>query len=207
MALSDIRSTCFAFLCTVALAAPAVSAATITAGNQGSLADENIQFREPGLASTGLIVEGLTNQTDTVFEFESNETLVNPASGQARVEAQDGIFNTLVFRPADPTVTFTSLVFNINLAGNGTPGATGDATIVAVEVGGEETTATFTGNAAEGFFTVKIDSTVPLTSVRFTSTFGFQDIAQFRVGGVAVPEPMALAAATLGLPLLARRRR
>src|SRR3546814_10099774 len=56
--------------------------------------DENVLLDQ---GSTGLTVFGETNQTQTSVSFRGLEGLTIPASGQSRIEAVDGGFQSLRF--------------------------------------------------------------------------------------------------------------
>ena len=77
---------------------------------------ENILFNEFGLTSTGNPVQGQGHQSGIVLDFFSNEILTTPASGQARIEAQDGSFNNLLVDAHLSNVFFRGVFFAINPA-------------------------------------------------------------------------------------------
>jgi len=176
-----------------------------------SAADENIQFNDPGLITTGNPVTGATNQTSTVFSFSSNVNLTTPSQGQARIErAGGGTFNTLTITPVNPLVTFNELDFNINAVANGF------VTFTAVENNGQvNTSQAFTLDASgQNFFSVTAINNQRIRSVMFTTTVGIQDVRQVRVGGIAtgtptapIPEPMTLLLFGTGLAGVAARLR
>jgi hypothetical protein len=74
------------------LARPADASAILIVGNDPQLGDENV------LLNTGAIgnpIFGELNQTGLTVQFGSNELLLAPSNGQARVEAQDGSLTDL----------------------------------------------------------------------------------------------------------------
>ena len=80
----------FAFLACSGIVAKADSV-TFTIGNNPQQDEENILLNN---GTTGTTVFGLTNQTQLQVAFSSTtDILVEPSSGQARVEAQDGLLN------------------------------------------------------------------------------------------------------------------
>ena|SRR5947207_13765393 len=102
-----------------------------TLGNNPQPGEENVLFNAPGLISgPALTVTGTTQTSNFLVNFTSNENLVTPSQGQARVEAQDGAFRTLGINLG--TGSFTDIIFNLNTA-NATPGT---ATITVTEAVG-----------------------------------------------------------------------
>ena len=91
---------------------PSISGANliISTGLVGGSGDvENVLFNEASLIATGTTVQGITNQTGSIVNFISNENLLTPPSGQARIEAQDGAFDNLVIAMNDPSKGFSKL--------------------------------------------------------------------------------------------------
>ena len=77
---------------------------TFTLGNNPQQDEENILLNN---GTTGTTVFGLTNQTQLQVSFSSaTDILVEPSSGQARVEALDALLNNVSSR--FPTVRFTT---------------------------------------------------------------------------------------------------
>ncbi len=208
-----LKRTMLALAAFVALgfaATPARADIVITQGPT-SAADENIQFNDPGQISSGLFVTGRTNQTDTRFRFSSNENIITPAGGQARIEASDGAFSTLRIEPFNTGIFFTELDFNVNANTNGM------VTITATENNGMMTAMTFSvASGGENFFQVLAINNQLIRSVTISSTSQiFQDIRQIRVGGVTtsnnpIPEPttmLLLGTGLAGIAGVVRRRR
>ena len=82
-------------------------------------ADENILFNQPNLPSTGNLVQGVTNQTAFIVDFNSTTSLL-ANGGQARVEGQTVDYQDLSISLADSLASFTTLILNINASGAGT---------------------------------------------------------------------------------------
>ena len=172
-------------------ASEAQATAILTIGNDPQL-DENV------LLNTGLSgnpIFGTTNQTGLDVRFTGNEDLTAPANGQARIEAVDGFFTSLIIDL--PNGSFTSLIFN--------PDATMDGTI-------DFTATTNTGvqvfndialsGSGNNFFTFTTIDGQRYLSIAFEAdgALAFADAAQFRIGG-AQPDVADVpdAASTLSL--------
>ena len=170
-------------------ASEAQATAILTIGNDPQL-DENV------LLNTGLSgnpIFGTTNQTGLDVRFTGNEDLTAPANGQARIEAVDGFFTSLIIDL--PNGSFTSLIFN--------PDATMDGTI-------DFTATTNTGvqvfndialsGSGNNFFTFTTIDGQRYLSIAFEADVPLADAAQFRMGG-AQPDVADVpdAASTLSL--------
>jgi len=95
-------------------ASNAHATAILTVGNNPQ-PDENVLLNT-GL--TGNPIFGTTNQTGLAVRFTGNENLTAPANGQARIDAADGFFTSLIIDV--PNGSFTSLIFNPDATINGT---------------------------------------------------------------------------------------
>src|SRR5687768_9486104 len=95
-------------------ATPARADVILLNGNVPQI-DENVLLATAG---TGDPIFGLTNQTGLAVEFNSNETVTSPSSGQARVEAVDQTLSQLAISVVSGS--FTSLIFNLNAVTTGT---------------------------------------------------------------------------------------
>ena len=170
-------------------ASEAQATAILTIGNDPQL-DENV------LLNTGLSgnpIFGTTNQTGLAVRFTGTEDLTAPANGQARIEAVDGFFTSLIIDV--PNGSFTSLIFN--------PDATMDGTV-------DFTATTNTGvqvfndialsGSGNNFFTFTTIDGQRYLSIAFEADVPLVDAAQFRIGG-AQPDVADVpdAASTLSL--------
>src|SRR5262249_59905723 len=120
----------------------------------------------------------------------STQVLTTPSSGQARIESvPDNILNNL--QTTIPGFFFSQAVFNLDAT------AKGSATINAFDQSG--TLFSFLlplSGSGQNFFTLTTAGGELISRVAFTSTVGLADVSQIRIGGVAVPGPIAGA----GLP-------
>ena len=180
------------------------AAAILTPGN-------NPQPDEKVLLNTGLsgsVIFGTTNQTGLNVRFTGSETITAPANGQARIEAVDGAFTSLVIDV--PGGTFSSLILNPDASVNGTADFTATTTVgttvfnnVALGGSGQNFFTFTTSSPAERFISVGVVADSPLV---------FTDVAQVRLGGAQVSTSVPDGGATvallgLGLGLLAFAKR
>ena len=193
--MNTIMKTAFAATAIVA-AAPASAAIVITQSPGAVQPEENVLFDVDQAVDTTVI--GTTNNTNTVVEFVSDETLdVSGSSGQARIEGVDGSLDSLLVRLADDQFTFTEFEFNLFNPDNGTTSVTitlSDGTVQSFDLSPN----------GQNFFGIQATDGSTLTSVAFqTDGTGVADVRQVRIGGIAsvtaaVPEPATWALLLLG---------
>lgn len=184
-----------ALLAVLALAVPAQADIIISQGPGNVPGDENILFNEPGLADSGILVQGITNNTGFIVNFLGTETLTTPSGGQARIEGEDGSFDELTVMLDMIEAVYTSLIFNLNAADDG------QTTIQVFEDNGAETAGTFDiDQSGQNFFIITAINSQLISSIRITTTVPLDDIRQIRMGG-AIPEPSAVALAGTSLAM------
>jgi hypothetical protein len=185
---------------------------------------ENLLFDD----GTGNPVSGTTNQTGTVIDIYSNETLV-ANGGQARVEAADGAYDLFFLRPHFSNIVFSEFEANVNIAAD----SEGIATVTAcnqlgnfngtdfaptgVTIGDGQPCETFTYDLDKGenFFVLSVADAQLLTGVRITTDVGIVDVRQIRLSPLQsngenlepVPEPASLVLFSTGLAFAAKRLR
>jgi hypothetical protein len=173
--------------------------------------NENLLFNEEGLADVGTTVEGITNNTGAIFEVISNDNpqdvLTTPSAGQARVEAQDGSYSSIMLTPKEDGVFFTQLEFNVNVLNM----QSGTFSLSVLDQDGVTHQDDFDPNTlaqGENFFSVDAQDGMLIQKATLTANAAIiQDVRQIRLDGV-VPEPSALALGLFAcIGLLGLRRR
>ncbi|NTZ42684.1 PEP-CTERM sorting domain-containing protein, partial [Altererythrobacter sp. SALINAS58] len=157
---------------------------------------ENVLFQTAN--QTGTTVEGVTNQTNTMVFFTSNEPLRTTGSeGQSRLGAVDGSLDQVLFGLSDMQLTFTEAEFNLF---NAFP----DTSTVTITLSSGLTQTFDLAPNGQNFFGVRATDGDTLTSVNFnTNGSGVSDLRQVRIGGIssqigAVPEPTTWAMMLFG---------
>ena len=221
-----IRTTMVAAAVGLAMAGSAAADVIFTLGNNPQPGEENILFNGPGTTSgPALTVTGRTNNSDLLVDFTSDENLVTPARGQARIEAVDGDFTTLTFNVE--TGTFGDFILNPIM--NPTTGrpvtGTVDVTVNLVN----EAPQTFSYTVSSGgnnFVTITTANGERISSINIASGTGisFFDLQQPRISTAtscppgsennplcnpipSVPEPGVLSLIGLALSGMAAMRR
>ena len=173
--------------------------------------DENLLFNESGLADTGTTVEGITNRTETIFDVVSNdnpqETLTTPSGGQARVEAQDGTYSSIILTPQESGTYFRQLEFNVNVLNR----ESGTFSLTVLDQDGVSHQDDFAPNTVgqgSNFFGVDAQDGWLIQSATLTVDASIiEDIRQIRIDGI-VPEPSAFVVTLLaGCVLLGCQRK
>ena len=158
---------------------------TFTLGNNPQQDEENILLNN---GTTGTTVFGLTNQTQLQVAFSSTtDTLVEPSSGQARVEALDGLVNNISI--SIPGGTFHDIILN-PFFGSGT------ANVTVVTANNQVFNFSYTLSNGQNFLTIVADPGTAIASVTINAAGGFTDLRQPRISGAAlstnVPEPATM---------------
>jgi hypothetical protein len=154
-------------------------------------------------SSSGFNVFGHTNQTNVGITFTSDENIIAPAQGQARVEAADAVGYKTVCLEITPGFAFKQLEFNVNAVDDG------NITIEVFGIGpGVPVSESFTlDGAGENFFGVEALAGTAMTKVCITTDVDVIDTRQWRIGGVGpvnnIPEGSSLALLGTGLLPLA----
>lgn len=191
------------------LASPARADAILNLGNVPQAGDENVLLNSGAIGNP---LFGETNQTSLIVQLWSNETLIAPSNGQARVEALDGSLTYLDV--SIPGGSFTSLIFNLDASANGTI----DFSATDINGGVFAFPNIDLGGSGSNFFTFVATGGLPLAHVSLTTDAPvvLTDAGHFRVGGAelgealqptAVPEPISLVLLGSGLIGVAARSR
>lgn len=178
----------------------------------------NMLFNEPSLTLSGITVEGITNSTPgTVFYFTGLETLAADG-GQARVEAADGAFTSLLIAPETAGIWFSKFEANLGVLKPAHGHASGTVTVTAYDQFGNPTVGQHTiGSNGSNFFNVFASGDDLLSAILIESTVSLAEARQVRVGDVTfdspdtgeaeAPEPAELLLFGAGLLAIGRRLR
>jgi hypothetical protein len=204
--------------------APCFATFIVLSGNNPEPNEENILLNDD---SVGMVLQGTTNQSNTVVEFESpSQFLASPAMGQARIEARESsdidsdqvaIDDSITVSLASPGLSFGDLIFNAFIGGG--LGDGGPLTIVVngFDSSGDPVSTTFTedsdgdplalGNGANFFTVVAVDGQ-HITSVEISPDAGssYADLRQIRISNI-IPEPSSWLLLVFGSMVCAARRR
>ena len=181
-------------------ASEAQATAILTVGNIPQT-DENVLLNT---GDVGNPIFGTTNDTGLAVRFTGDEVLTAPASGQARIDAVDDFFTSLMVDV--PNGTFTSLILNLDAVINGTVDFT-----VTTNTGVQVFNDVAVGGSGNNFFTFTTIDNQRYLDIALQADGGltFADAAQFRIGGAQVPDA-ASTFSLLGFALVgiaaARRR-
>lgn len=156
---------------------------------------------------TGLTVLGITNQSGNTVVFSGEETLLEPANGQARIEALDGGLTSLNISLAPSNTGFDSIEFNLNALASGT------AVLAFTDQFGNPFSGAFAiGQSGSNFFTAVASEGELIRDVQIDTNVDLSSVSQVRLGAVSalVPEPAAWSIMVMGMLALGavlRRRR
>jgi hypothetical protein len=169
-----------ALLMSVANAAHAIIVFDPTPSGTGN----NVVFNQQPANQQGTTIFGNINDaSNTLVQFNSTQTLVTPAQGQARIESlPDNILNNLI--TTIPGFATTEAVFNVDAT------ADGSATIIA----GDQFGNFFNFNlplsgSGQNFFTLTGTLGELIFGVGIFSSVGLGDVSQVRFGETAAVPP------------------
>jgi len=202
--MKSIRTYAFALLSPLALNASII----FTPGNNPS-GDVNILLNS---GATGTTVTGTPNGFPGItVDFSSNQSLLEPSSGQARVAANpEGTpLTNLTISLADG-LTYGDLIINPFIGGQ-CPNCTGGASTITVRAvssnGTPEAPVIFNGltvGNGNNFLTIVAADGESIVSTTISVAGGINDVRQPRISGpfVAIPEPGTYLLIGVGLGLL-----
>jgi hypothetical protein len=201
---------------------PCFAAFMVISGNQPEPNEENVQFDGE---SVGLTVEGTTNQSDRVVEFESPSQFLAPRSSGNRLEAREStdvdsdqlaIDDSIIVSLANSGLAFGDLIFNAFNGGSLGDGGTLTIVVNGFESNGDPVSTTFTEDSdgdpltidnGGNFFTVVAADGQRITSVEISpdDDTSYADLRQIRISNI-IPEPSTYLLFVLGSMMCATSR-
>lgn len=153
----------------------------VTPGNHPQTGEENILLNSGNTSTT---VQGTTNTSNITVDFTSTQTLTEPSSGQARVEAASGLLYNITI--SIPDGYYSDLIIN-PFSGRTAPGT---AFINVITNDGGPTTFPETLSNGNNFFTITTTPGEVILSTTLEVPNGFGDLRQPRISGATVgPTP------------------
>ena len=157
-------------------------------------------------SSSGFNVYGHTNQSNEGVTFTSDENILSPSQGQARVEAADGKgYQFLAINLTDPKLGFKEIEFNLNVfkPAHGQANGTVFIDVYGLGMGVPVTSPGFAiSSAGQNFFSIEAGANTWIQKVDFRTNKDVLDTRQIRMGGVgptSVPEGPSIAMLGVGL--------
>jgi hypothetical protein len=203
--------------------APCFATFMVLSGNNPDPSQELVLFSDN---SVGMTIQGTTNKSNTVVEFESpSQFLASQSMGQARIEARESsdinsnqvaIDDSIIVSLANPGLSFGDLIFNAFIGGG--LGDAGTLTIVVngFDSNGDPVNTTFTQDSdgdpltlgmGANFYTVVASDGQRITSVEISPDGGssYADLRQIRISHL-IPEPSTWLLFILGSMACAAKR-
>ena len=151
----------------VTLIAPVYADAVFQLGNHPQPNEQNVLFDTDQWAT----IDGFTNQSHTLVQFSSTtDILVATASGQAKVEAQDGSLNDITM--SIPGHTMLDAIINPF-----EPGSSNDMIVtVTMSDGTTFTFGPYGDTHGNNFLTITTANNETISSVTIDSASGFHDL-------------------------------
>ena len=185
-------------------------AATITFGNSPQPNECNVMLNT---GATGTVVSGTlqagsgcTPSPTVMFASTTGQTLIEPATGQARIETAGGVAVNSMTVSLAGSLTYQDLIFNLAVTGNTTQGGTANISVLSPTSASLGTSSFALGNG-NNFVTIVAGSGEQIisTAVTVSGGAGFASFQQPRISGPftptggSVPEPATYALLGIGL--------